>query len=835
MLDAPRPAAAAIPERLNLALLAVASAVSGALLWGASHAPGPPAAIACAVGFSFTANTLFSLLHESVHGIFSPRPGINEWAGRLAAAWFPTGLAVQRAFHFTHHRNNRSESERFDLLYGGDVRWLKRAQWYSLLTGVYWLVTVAGVVAHLVVPRVARRRLLRSAGPRAAAQTSADEYLAALDGVDPVGSRLEIALSLACQAALFVLLDLSALGWVLCYGAFALSWSALQYADHAFSPLDRHEGAWNLAVDPVTRLFFLNYHYHRAHHQNPRVPWSRLPDLVDPAEPKPSFWRVWRRMWRGPIQAGDPPPVEALFAPPPEDRFLALPRGLDAWAAGLCTAAFVLLFGLLYGGASLLSGAIPWRIGVALPVEAAIPFVPAAAAVYLMTLPFLALAPFVLRRRTELVPLTAALAAATAIAAVVFVALPAEPAWPARQAAGAGAAGALFTLADTLNLERNELPSLHLALVLCAALAYRAKTGRAGALLLSGWVGAIAASTLLLHEHHLADLAAGAALALGCWLWVAPRARRPAVREAVDVELLCLREMARFARRHPRYGLIALSVLAAGLPRWRRRRVLRTGYAFLQLVDDLLDGDRPSAREPLDWVDESVAAIETGVWSGSDGDDDLMRLARAFTGDLRRAGGPAALGRALALIREMQTDRRRVLHATAEGAAASALPRSELREHHRRTFGLSVDLLLIAGGSELRAADVPELIEAFGWCSTMRDLREDLAAGLVNIPREILAAACPAAARDPTGDPEALLASPAVRRWLRDEHARACRHLDDTDRRLATLRGRRGARTLRRFARSIRDFARRRFDRLYPPDPTGGSSQLVKGCPTRRT
>ena len=97
-----------IPARKNLFILVLAIAASGTLLWGASHATNWALIIACAIAFSFTANTLFSLLHEAVHGVFNASKSINEWAGRLAAAWFPTGLSIQRAFHLTHHKNNRS-------------------------------------------------------------------------------------------------------------------------------------------------------------------------------------------------------------------------------------------------------------------------------------------------------------------------------------------------------------------------------------------------------------------------------------------------------------------------------------------------------------------------------------------------------------------------------------------------------------------------------------------------------------------------------------------------------------------------------------------------------
>lgn len=113
-----------IPERLNLLLLASASIACGGFLFIASHTTSTVILISCAIAFSFTANTLFSLLHESVHGIFSANRIVNEWAGRAASAWFPTGLSVQRAFHLTHHKNNRSRFEQFDVLNDGDVKWL---------------------------------------------------------------------------------------------------------------------------------------------------------------------------------------------------------------------------------------------------------------------------------------------------------------------------------------------------------------------------------------------------------------------------------------------------------------------------------------------------------------------------------------------------------------------------------------------------------------------------------------------------------------------------------------------------------------------------------------
>ena len=293
---------------INAIVLPLAAACAIALLHRASQLAGSDARHAgvelalVALVFGFVANTLFSLLHEAVHGVLFATKRLNEWGGRIAGAFFPTGLTLQRAFHLTHHRNNRSPSEQFDILHEGDVVWLKRAQWYAILTGVYWVVAVVGALAYLVLPRALRARTLREENT-VSTQTSSKAYLDALDRIPATRARLEILFAFAAQAGLFVALDGHPLGWGACYLAFALMWSGLQYADHAYSPLDPQDGAHDLRVSVLTRAFFLNYHLHLAHHRHPKAPWIDLPGLVDTRRERPWFWSVWLRMWRGPVRA----------------------------------------------------------------------------------------------------------------------------------------------------------------------------------------------------------------------------------------------------------------------------------------------------------------------------------------------------------------------------------------------------------------------------------------------------------------------------------------------------------------------------------------------------
>ena len=142
-----------IPGTLNAALVAVVGGACCGALWVASHGP-LWAALTAMVAFSFLNNTMFALLHESVHGIAHDDRRVNELLGRLAAPFFPTSLSLQRVFHLAHHARNRTVDEQFDYIRPFDRPWLKRAQWYAILTGLYWVFVPLGGVAYLVAPGV---------------------------------------------------------------------------------------------------------------------------------------------------------------------------------------------------------------------------------------------------------------------------------------------------------------------------------------------------------------------------------------------------------------------------------------------------------------------------------------------------------------------------------------------------------------------------------------------------------------------------------------------------------------------------------------------------------
>ena len=302
-----------IPARLNMLLAVVAGSGCLALLTVACHTQSYWVLAGCALIFSYLNNTIFALLHEAEHKILHPNEAVNEWVGRVLGAFFPTSLTFHRVAHLNHHAHNRTDMELFDYIRPGESRLLKYMQWYGLLTGIYWLLPPAACLMYMIWPGFFRLARFRSG--TAAWQTATVTYAKSFDRAPENVIRLEVGLALLLQLAAFRLLDWNMFGWSCCYAAFAVNWSSLQYADHAFSQRNVVSGAWNLRVHPVVRAFFLNYHYHRAHHENPKVPWNHLEDYIDPAEPRPWFWNIYSEMWRGPR----PLPEDKSQAPAQEE------------------------------------------------------------------------------------------------------------------------------------------------------------------------------------------------------------------------------------------------------------------------------------------------------------------------------------------------------------------------------------------------------------------------------------------------------------------------------------------------------------------------------------
>jgi fatty acid desaturase len=285
-----------IPEKLNITLFLVVITVIWSLLWTASHAS-PLWALLAAVLFLHLNNTIFSFMHEAVHGIFSTNVFTNNLFGSVAAALFPTSFSLQKIAHLGHHRRNRTDQDLYDYYLPGQSRLLRNFQLFAgNLFGLYWLCIPLSNLIYLLAPWLYKSRWFIQ-GP--ARYLGFESYVKEIAQHGTWRIWFECLWALVYQVTVWVVLDLSWQGWLLCYGLFALHWSALQYVVHAWSPRDIVIGAWNLRVTSVARLLALNYHYHLAHHQHPQVSWLYLPQLGRKNEKQPSFWKIYFSLWGG--------------------------------------------------------------------------------------------------------------------------------------------------------------------------------------------------------------------------------------------------------------------------------------------------------------------------------------------------------------------------------------------------------------------------------------------------------------------------------------------------------------------------------------------------------
>ena len=187
------------------------------------------------------------------------------------------------------------------------------------------------------------------------------------------------------------------------------------------------------------------------------------------------------------------------------------------WPDRQCLAAFLtygfllgVLWVLVYGGASWLTGLHDYRLRLGFAAEAAIPFVPAAAVIYLSLFPMIWLSLFILPTAEQIKQFAKALAWLYIISGIGFVFLPgAQPNPPPPID---GWTRPVFEFADWINLDYNLCPSLHVGMAVLCAYAYTRRSHLLASTAFWLWAAAISASTLLLRQHYLIDVAAGAAL-----------------------------------------------------------------------------------------------------------------------------------------------------------------------------------------------------------------------------------------------------------------------------------------------------------------------------------
>lgn len=245
--------------------------------------------------------------------------------------------------------------------------------------------------------------------------------------------------------------------------------------------------------------------------------------------------------------------------------------------------------------------------------------------------------------------------------------------------------------------------------------------------------------------------------------------RSPTNQLIMSVDQICREEAFELVKRSPKYWLMVLSFYLKGIGNALPAKVFRAGYFFARHIDDVLDGDRPSiTSDPKTYVESIVESMDA-----SEGGPEIVELYRFTVKHL--AAMVHADESPEAYFKRVIKDA--MLFDYERAQERRILSSEELEQYYEDTFEPVMDIALIGTGSSMRCTDIPEAIWTQGHLYSIRDLSDDLSAGIINIPREVLEESSidtskPFSAEDAYADP-------VISKWVEDEIALAKTKLQD--------------------------------------------------------
>lgn len=227
------------------------------------------------LAFALLNNPYWSLLHEAIHDLFYPNRAVNGFCGRLLAVLFGSPFRILRLSHLLHHKLNRTLAEATEPYEPGKTAYLRAAlgYYFQIFGGLYLGEFMSSLLFFL--PKTLLRRFKdRSLDPRSVSgilmqSWTQDEALREIRR-DGMLILLCFGLSLYCYGETWpwLLVLLGTRGFLI---------SFLDNVYHYRTPIDEIFFARNLWLPAIAAKCLLNFNLHGVHHQNPAIPWIRLP------------------------------------------------------------------------------------------------------------------------------------------------------------------------------------------------------------------------------------------------------------------------------------------------------------------------------------------------------------------------------------------------------------------------------------------------------------------------------------------------------------------------------------------------------------------------------
>jgi fatty acid desaturase len=283
-----------IPGTLNLWLSSTQFCIALTILAFCSHSTNILVQLSLAVAFAFVMQTGFCLAHEAVHRKLHPNRTVNLSFGVAMFSIFPGSFHFFEIVHLIHHRRNRSDDELEDYVLPQESAWTKRAMYYLLISGLFWLLIPLSSIAIAMIPK----KRIHLAAPDEESGVFR-KFAQFLNEVRPGRVRRDVLCAAVLWGLAFPLLRLRLYDVLLCYAVFAFSWASQQYIYHVRTPRHAVLGALNLRLWRPLQWLYLNFNYHLSHHLAVWVPWNHLPSIVA-EQPTRGYLQTYGQLWQPP-------------------------------------------------------------------------------------------------------------------------------------------------------------------------------------------------------------------------------------------------------------------------------------------------------------------------------------------------------------------------------------------------------------------------------------------------------------------------------------------------------------------------------------------------------
>lgn len=247
------------------------------------------------------ANTMWSLIHEAIHGHLFAQRRWNDRAGRLLCVLYGAPFRALRVAHLLHHRFSRTRRDRTEVYdparksrFGAAVGF-----YVQLLGGMYFLEVLSSVACLLprraidwLAPRLDHPDSTGGLVVRAIRQPSALREM-----------RIDmLAIVLVFGAAIWLY---GPHAWMLA-GVILVRAALVSIADNSYhyaTVLEHPRLAMNARAPRWVGCALLHFNLHGVHHRHPRLPWFALPAQFarEGAAPDIGLAACWLRQLRGPI------------------------------------------------------------------------------------------------------------------------------------------------------------------------------------------------------------------------------------------------------------------------------------------------------------------------------------------------------------------------------------------------------------------------------------------------------------------------------------------------------------------------------------------------------